>query len=141
MLPGKRNIRVRITVKEPYDRTEQPFTSFEHEGPAKRAVSKAVEYTEALATGQTAVICVLHRNDVRNPVEVHVSYLRVEDVPLFDPVARQTGPVASSETDPHPRTGIGEHEVGFAYVNNQMGGFPDDRARLLVEALKDCLKG
>jgi CubicO group peptidase (beta-lactamase class C family) len=34
-----------------------------------------------------------------------------------------------------------EYAVGFAYVNNQMGGFPDDRARLLVAALKDCLKG
>ena len=32
-----------------------------------------------------------------------------------------------------------EHGVGFAYVNSQMGGIPDDRARLLVEALKGCL--
>ena len=29
-----------------------------------------------------------------------------------------------------------DHEVGFAYVNNQMGGVPDDRARLLVEAVR-----
>ena len=34
-----------------------------------------------------------------------------------------------------------EHGVGFGYVNNQMGGVPDDRARLLVEALKECLNG
>jgi CubicO group peptidase (beta-lactamase class C family) len=33
-----------------------------------------------------------------------------------------------------------DHGVGFAYLNNQMGGVPDDRARLLVEALKDCLR-
>jgi CubicO group peptidase (beta-lactamase class C family) len=32
-----------------------------------------------------------------------------------------------------------EHGVGFAYVNNQMGGVPDDRARLLVEAVRRCL--
>ena len=32
-----------------------------------------------------------------------------------------------------------DHEVGFAYVNNQMGGVPDDRARLLVEAVRGCL--
>ena len=29
--------------------------------------------------------------------------------------------------------------VGFAYVNNQMGGIPDDRARRLVEAVRGCL--
>ena len=29
--------------------------------------------------------------------------------------------------------------IGFAYVNNQMGGIPDDRARLLVEAVRACL--
>ena len=34
-----------------------------------------------------------------------------------------------------------EHGVGFAYINNQMGGTPDDRARLLVEAVKGCLRG
>jgi CubicO group peptidase (beta-lactamase class C family) len=34
-----------------------------------------------------------------------------------------------------------EHGVGFAYINNQMGGIPDDRARLLVEAVKGCLRG
>ena len=33
-----------------------------------------------------------------------------------------------------------EHGVGFAYVNNQMGGMPDDRARLLVEAVRGCLR-
>jgi CubicO group peptidase (beta-lactamase class C family) len=33
-----------------------------------------------------------------------------------------------------------EHGVGFAYINNQMGGIPDDRARLLVEAVKGCLR-
>jgi CubicO group peptidase (beta-lactamase class C family) len=33
-----------------------------------------------------------------------------------------------------------EHGVGFAYVNNQMGGVPDDRARVLVEALRGCLQ-
>ena len=32
-----------------------------------------------------------------------------------------------------------DHEVGFAYVNNQMGGVPDERARLLVEAVRGCL--
>ena len=32
-----------------------------------------------------------------------------------------------------------DHEVGFAYVNNQMGGIPDDRARLLVDAVRGCL--
>ena len=32
-----------------------------------------------------------------------------------------------------------ELDVGFAYVNDQMGGIPDDRARLLVEAVRDCL--
>jgi CubicO group peptidase (beta-lactamase class C family) len=32
-----------------------------------------------------------------------------------------------------------EHGVAFAYVNNQMGGVPDDRARLLVAALRACL--
>jgi CubicO group peptidase (beta-lactamase class C family) len=31
------------------------------------------------------------------------------------------------------------HGVGFAYVNNQMGGIPDDRASRLVEALRRCL--
>ena len=31
-----------------------------------------------------------------------------------------------------------EHGVGFGYINNQMGGIPDDRARLLVEALRRC---
>jgi CubicO group peptidase (beta-lactamase class C family) len=30
--------------------------------------------------------------------------------------------------------------VGFAYVNNQMGGIPDDRARLLVRALGRSLR-
>lgn len=35
--------------------------------------------------------------------------------------------------------GDAEHEAGFAYVNNQMGGIPDDRARLLVEAVRRCL--
>jgi CubicO group peptidase (beta-lactamase class C family) len=33
-----------------------------------------------------------------------------------------------------------EHGVGFAYINNQMGGIPDDRARLLVHAVKGCLR-
>jgi hypothetical protein len=32
-----------------------------------------------------------------------------------------------------------EHGVGFAFINNQMGGIPDDRARPLAEALKGCL--
>ena len=32
------------------------------------------------------------------------------------------------------------HGVGFAYVNNQMGGIPDDRARVLVEAVRGCLR-
>lgn len=33
-----------------------------------------------------------------------------------------------------------EHGVGFAYINNQMGGIPDDRARVLVEAVRGCLQ-
>jgi CubicO group peptidase (beta-lactamase class C family) len=33
-----------------------------------------------------------------------------------------------------------EHAVGFAYINNQMGGIPDDRARLLVQAAAECLQ-
>ena len=32
-----------------------------------------------------------------------------------------------------------DHEVGFAYVNNPMGGIPDDRARLLADAVRECL--
>jgi CubicO group peptidase (beta-lactamase class C family) len=32
-----------------------------------------------------------------------------------------------------------DHGVGFAYVNDQMGGIPDDRARLLVDAVRDGL--
>jgi hypothetical protein len=32
-----------------------------------------------------------------------------------------------------------EHHVGFAYVNDRMGGIPDDRARLLVDAVRDSL--
>ncbi len=32
-----------------------------------------------------------------------------------------------------------EHHVGFAYVNNQMGGMPDDRASLLVAAVRECV--
>jgi CubicO group peptidase (beta-lactamase class C family) len=31
--------------------------------------------------------------------------------------------------------------IGFAYVNNQMGGIPDVRAGLLVETLRRCLDG
>jgi CubicO group peptidase (beta-lactamase class C family) len=31
------------------------------------------------------------------------------------------------------------HGVGFAYVNNQMGGIPDERARVLVDAVRVCL--
>jgi CubicO group peptidase (beta-lactamase class C family) len=31
------------------------------------------------------------------------------------------------------------HDIGFAYVNNQMGGIPDERAARLVEALRGCL--
>jgi CubicO group peptidase (beta-lactamase class C family) len=31
------------------------------------------------------------------------------------------------------------HGIGFAYVNNQMGGIPDDRASRLVEAVRRCL--
>jgi CubicO group peptidase (beta-lactamase class C family) len=31
------------------------------------------------------------------------------------------------------------HGVGFAYVNNQMGGIPDERARVLVDAVRACL--
>jgi CubicO group peptidase (beta-lactamase class C family) len=33
-----------------------------------------------------------------------------------------------------------EHAVGFAYINNQMGGIPDDRARLLLQAAAACLR-
>jgi CubicO group peptidase (beta-lactamase class C family) len=33
------------------------------------------------------------------------------------------------------------HGIGFAYVNNQMGGIPDERAARLVEALRGCLDG
>jgi hypothetical protein len=29
--------------------------------------------------------------------------------------------------------------VGFAYINNQMGGFTDQRANLLTSALAECL--
>jgi CubicO group peptidase (beta-lactamase class C family) len=32
-----------------------------------------------------------------------------------------------------------EHAVGFAYVNNQMGGIPDDRASVLLSAVAGCL--
>ena len=31
------------------------------------------------------------------------------------------------------------HGIGFAYVNNQMGGIPDERASRLVEAVRSCL--
>lgn len=34
-----------------------------------------------------------------------------------------------------------EHGVGFGYINNQMGGIPDDRAHLLVEAVRRCVDG
>jgi CubicO group peptidase (beta-lactamase class C family) len=33
------------------------------------------------------------------------------------------------------------HGIGFAYVNNQMGGIPDDRAGSLVAAVRRCLDG
>jgi CubicO group peptidase (beta-lactamase class C family) len=32
-----------------------------------------------------------------------------------------------------------DHEVGFAYVNNQMGGIPDERAFKLVDAVGVCI--
>jgi len=32
-----------------------------------------------------------------------------------------------------------EYNVGFGYVNNQMGGFPDDRAKALTAAVEACL--
>jgi CubicO group peptidase (beta-lactamase class C family) len=31
------------------------------------------------------------------------------------------------------------HGIGFAYVNNQMGGIPDERASRLVDAVRRCL--
>ena len=34
-----------------------------------------------------------------------------------------------------------DRAIGFAYINNQMGGIPDDRAGALVEAVGRCLGG
>jgi hypothetical protein len=35
--------------------------------------------------------------------------------------------------------GDAEMRVGFAYIDNQMGGFTDQRANLLTSALAECL--
>jgi CubicO group peptidase (beta-lactamase class C family) len=37
--------------------------------------------------------------------------------------------------------GDDDHGIGFGYVNNQMGGIPDERAGTLVAALRRCLDG